>query len=76
MAEFEALPANIKGSELFMANLLNIGCEIELDKIVDLESYKYAIPDKFVFDNLPLWLYYITISLNKYLYFCGYDFWV
>ena len=74
MAEFEALPANIKGSELFMANLLNIGCEIELDKIVDLESYKYAIPDKFVFDNLPLWLYYITISLNKYLYFCGYDF--
>lgn len=72
---FKQLPNELKDDELFIANLAILGCSFNLLEIIDLETYSYTIPEKFTFENLPLWLYYITISFNRYLIYCDIDLW-
>jgi hypothetical protein len=72
---FKQLPDNFKNDELFIANLTILGCPLHLTEIINFETYTYTVPDKFTFENLPLWLFYITISFNRYLIYRDIDLW-
>jgi hypothetical protein len=72
--KYKELSDELKMNELFIANLLSIGCPLNLLEIIDFDNFTYKLPDKFTFDNLPLWLFYISILFDRYLHFLGIDF--
>lgn len=72
-SDINTLPGSIRDNHLLYANLVLIREDIDLQEIVDLSSFNPIIPEIFNFQNLPLWMFYISIVLDQHLKMEGYN---
>lgn len=72
-SDINTLPVSIRENHLLYANLVLIREDVDLQEIIDLSSFNPIIPEIFNFQNLPLWMFYISIVLDQHLKMEGYN---
>lgn len=74
---FNSIPEHIRKSHVFLAEAFSFIVESHEETIFDIDGFKYTLPKHLDFKNLNIWVFYISISINKmlrhegYLYFGG-----
>lgn len=69
---FSHIPEHIRNDHTFLAEAFPFIVKSHDETIFDMDGFNYTLPSKIDFKNLNVWIFYISISINKMLKYEGY----